>query len=51
MERVVDGKTQYFMVGIFFEIDFERCEAKLHGDTFWRALYREEKGQAVGGGR
>ncbi|HBL30309.1 MAG TPA: hypothetical protein DD490_26035 [Acidobacteria bacterium] len=48
---VVDGKTQYFMVGIFFEIDFERCEAKLHGDTFWRALYREEKGQAVGGGR
>jgi hypothetical protein len=48
---VVNGQTRYYMVGIFFEMDLERCEAKLHGDTFWRALYIEEPHTAGGGTR
>ncbi len=36
------GKTCYFLVGIWFEIDFERCVIRLSGDRFWRALYEEE---------
>lgn len=36
------GKTQYYMVGLFFEIDAASCTARLSGDTFWRALYDEE---------
>jgi hypothetical protein len=36
------GKVAYFMVGIFFEVDFNACTARVSGDTFWRALYLEE---------
>jgi hypothetical protein len=36
------GKTCYFMVGIFFDIDFDACTIQLSGDRFWRALYEEE---------
>ena len=41
-KRNVDGHNQYLMVGIFFEIDFNMCRIKLHGDTFWRELFEEE---------
>lgn len=36
------GRTCYFMVGIFFAIDFDACTIRLTGDRFWRALYEEE---------
>jgi hypothetical protein len=36
------GKTCYFMVAFFFEIDFNTCTIRLSGDRFWRALYIEE---------
>lgn len=35
------GKTAYFMVGLFVEIDFERCSLRQVRDSFWRALYTE----------
>jgi hypothetical protein len=36
------GKTAYFMVGIFFNIDLETCSIELDGNQFWRAFYEEE---------
>lgn len=36
------GRTCYFMVGIFFDIDLDACTIRLSGDRFWRALYEEE---------
>ncbi|MGH8070038.1 MAG: hypothetical protein ACRERE_33300 [Candidatus Entotheonellia bacterium] len=36
------GKTCYFMVAFFFEIDFKECTIRLSGDRFWRSLYDEE---------
>ena len=38
----LNGKTAYFMVAFFFEIDFNSCTARLSGDRYWRALYFEE---------
>ena len=38
----VDGKTYYYMVGIFFEVDFETGHIAVSGDIFWKALYEEE---------
>lgn len=35
-------KVYYYMVGIFLEIDFDSCTARVHGDRYWRALYVEE---------
>ena len=43
----VDGRICYFMVGIFLEIDFNKCTASLAGDRFWRALYQEEREASV----
>lgn len=37
-----DGKVYYPMIGIFFEMDFERCRIDVFGDRFWKALYVEE---------
>jgi hypothetical protein len=37
-----NGKPCYDMVAMFFEIDFEQCSIKVHGDTFWKARYIEE---------
>jgi hypothetical protein len=42
-----DGQTCYYMVGIFFQIDFDTCRAAVTGDTFWRALYVEEPEGAI----
>ncbi len=36
------GRVSYFMVGIFFAVDFDKCSIQLSGDTWWRALYVEE---------
>lgn len=38
----VGDKVYYYMVGIFLEIDFDSCTARVHGDRYWRALYVEE---------
>ena len=37
-----NGKTFYYMVAFFLEIDFRNCEVKTHGNQYWRALYEEE---------
>lgn len=37
-----NGKMCYFMVGIFFDINFATCEVKVAGDQFWRAFYQED---------
>lgn len=37
-----NGKTYYYMVAFFLEIDFENCTVKIHGNQYWRALYEEE---------
>ncbi|HZG50515.1 MAG TPA: WD40 repeat domain-containing protein [Pyrinomonadaceae bacterium] len=36
------GRTAYFMVAFFYDIDFDSCTARLSGDHYWRALYIEE---------
>jgi hypothetical protein len=36
------GKTCFFMVAVFFEIDFDTCDIRRSEDRFWRALYEEE---------
>ena len=42
-----NGRTYYFMVGIFFDINFSTCEVKVAGDQFWRALYEEDSTQSL----
>jgi len=37
-----DGKMCYFMVGIFFDINFATCDIRVSSDQFWQALYTEE---------
>jgi hypothetical protein len=40
-EGFIDRRFSFFVVGISFDIDFERCDAAVHGETFWTALYHK----------
>lgn len=42
-----NGKTCYFMVGIFFDINFATCDIRVSSDQFWRALYTEDTSQGL----
>jgi hypothetical protein len=41
-KEVTDRGTFYYMLGMFYNIDFESCKVDLSGDVFWTAVYEEE---------
>jgi hypothetical protein len=41
-KEITANKVNYYMLGMFYEIDFESCKVDLSGEVFWTAVYEEE---------